>query len=147
MKDSLSKSAQIFLWKWIFYVKNHSNNSDFFWNPAKLWFWVKGFRLVPNSPTLEGFDIGALCLATMATLHLRSLHKTNSYSSIVKSTLFVNIIFLIRTFKFWNTYCPIFDDVSFIVFTKYNDFLDFLSILNVCQKSCVPAIKEILRPN
>ena len=31
---------------------------------------------VPNGYTLAGFTIGALHLATMATLHFRALHKT-----------------------------------------------------------------------
>ena len=37
--------------------------------------WVQGIRIVPN-----GFAIGALHLATMATLHLRALHKTKTCS-------------------------------------------------------------------
>ena len=66
-------------------------NSQFFlklvqWQPQQNRktqpFWVKGFRLVPNGHTLAGFAVGALRLATMATLNLRAVHKTNSCSSI-----------------------------------------------------------------
>ena len=39
-------------------------------------FLVKGFWLVPNGHTLAGFAIGAIHLATTATLQLRALHKT-----------------------------------------------------------------------
>ena len=42
--------------------------------------WVQGIWIVPNGHTLADFDIGALCLATMAALHLRALHKTNTCS-------------------------------------------------------------------
>ena len=43
--------------------------------------WVQGIRIVPNGHILVGFAIGALRLATMATLHLRALHKTKTCSS------------------------------------------------------------------
>ena len=43
-------------------------------------FWVKWVWLVPNSHTLAGFAFGALQLATMATLHLRALHKIKNLS-------------------------------------------------------------------
>ena len=39
-------------------------------------------QLVQNGHTLAGFAIGALCLATMAILHLRVLHKTKTFSPI-----------------------------------------------------------------
>ena len=63
-------------------------NSQFFlnWcngNPDKI---VKlnrfGSRGSGNGHTLAGFAVGALRLATMATLNLRAVHKTNSCSSI-----------------------------------------------------------------
>ena len=38
--------------------------------------------VVPNGHTRAGFTIGALMLMTMATLHLRALHKTKTCSSI-----------------------------------------------------------------
>ena len=37
--------------------------------------WVQGIQIVPNYHTLTGFAIGALLLATMATLHLKALQK------------------------------------------------------------------------
>ena len=43
--------------------------------------WVQGIGIVPNCHTLAGFAIGALCLVTIANLHLRTLHKTNICSS------------------------------------------------------------------
>ena len=42
--------------------------------------WVQGIWLVPNGHTLAGFTISAFHLATMATLHLRALHKTKTCS-------------------------------------------------------------------
>ena len=36
---------------------------------------------IPNCHTLAGFAIGTLYLTTMATLHLRALHKTKTCSS------------------------------------------------------------------
>ena len=42
--------------------------------------WVQGIRIVPNGHTLVVFTIGTLQLATMATLHLRLLHKTKTCS-------------------------------------------------------------------
>ena len=44
---------------------------------------VLGLGLVPNGYTLADFAIDTLCLATMTTLHLRVLHKTNSFSYVV----------------------------------------------------------------
>jgi hypothetical protein len=38
--------------------------------------------VVPNGQTLAGFAIGIHHWATMATLHLRALHKTNICSPI-----------------------------------------------------------------
>ena len=35
-----------------------------------------------SNGSLAGFAIGTLCLATMAALHLRALHKTKTCSSI-----------------------------------------------------------------
>ena len=36
---------------------------------------IQGIQIVPNGQNLAGFAIGALRLATMATLHLRALQK------------------------------------------------------------------------
>ena len=52
------------------------------------------FRLVPNGHTLAGFAIGAICLATTATLQLLALHKTK-------------ILFLHSNFNFLSTYLKI----------------------------------------
>ena len=56
------------------------------------------FRLVPNGHTLAGFAIGAICLATTATLQSRlqllALHKTK-------------ILFLHSNFNFLSTYLKI----------------------------------------
>ena len=54
-------------------------------------FWIKEVRLVPNGHTIAGFAIGAIRLATMATLQLRALHKTKS-------------MFLHSDFNFLSTY-------------------------------------------
>ena len=40
-------------------------------------FFFNGVQLIPNGHTQAGFDSGALCLATMATLSLDAVHKTN----------------------------------------------------------------------
>ena len=43
-------------------------------------FWVKGVRQVPNGHTsIDGVTHDALRLVIMATLHLRTLHKSKSF--------------------------------------------------------------------
>ena len=46
-------------------------------------FWFKRVQLLPNGHNKAGFAFVSLRLATMATLHFRALHKTNSVSQIV----------------------------------------------------------------
>ena len=45
-------------------------------------FWVKGVQILPYVHTLAGSAFGALGLAMMATLNLRAVHKTKTYSPI-----------------------------------------------------------------
>ena len=43
---------------------------------------VLGLGVPASTHTLAGFAICALHLATIATLHLRAVHKTNSFSPV-----------------------------------------------------------------
>ena len=61
--------------------------------------WV---QLIPNGHTQAGFDSGALCLATMATLSLDAVHKTNMQ-------------YMLPALKFW-FFAKIGSNLNFLAF-------------------------------